>query len=523
MVLLEAHHIKLYVKERLLIDADTLKIHKNDRIGLVGKNGSGKSTLLEVLAGKKQPDEGHVTLFGTCELLPQLKRRELTKSGGEITQEYINEALVQEPSILLADEPTTHLDAEHIEWLERKLSGWKGAFVLVSHDRMFLDSLCTKIWEIQDETITEYSGDYSDYANKKEQERKQHEMAYEKFEKKKQQLEEALVQKEKKAARALKAPKRVSLSEARITGAKPYFAKKQKKMQKTAKAIETRMAKLEKVDKIRETPAIKMSLPHEDSFKGRTILRVKELAGSAGKRALWKPATFEVSGGDKVAVIGPNGCGKTTLVEKIVRGETGVTISPAAKIGYFTQNLSILNTDQSILENVRSTSLQDETLIRIILARLHFFREDVHKPVKVLSGGERVKAALAKLFVSDINTLILDEPTNFLDIQSVEALESLLKEYEGTIIFVSHDRRFIERIASRILVFEDSSIKLFDGKYKEYTSFRPKIQRDTKEDARLILETRLTEVLSRLSIEPTEELEEEFQALLAKKRRMESN
>ncbi|WP_044641736.1 Vga family ABC-F type ribosomal protection protein [Risungbinella massiliensis] len=521
MMLLEATNVKLYVKDRLLADIERLQIQKNDRIGLVGRNGSGKTTLLEVLAGKKSPDKGNVITHGICELLPQLKKTDTTKSGGEVTQEYINQAITKKPDILLADEPTTNLDKDHIDWLEKKLTRWQGAFVLVSHDRAFLDALCTSIWEIKDGQVKEYKGNYSDYVEQKELEHHQHEMAYEKYEKKKKQLEDALKLKEQKAERATKASKKVSSSEARNT--KPYFAKKQKKLQKTAKAMETRLEKLDKVEKPTEIPAIKMNLPNEESFKGRIILRVNEVSGIIDQRTLWKATSFTIRGGDKLAIIGPNGCGKTTLVKKIIHhDDDAITISPSMKIGYFSQNLNILDVDQSILDNVRSTSKQDETLIRTVLARLHFFREDVYKSVAVLSGGERVKVALAKLFVSDINTIILDEPTNFLDIHAVEALESLLQEYEGTVIFVSHDRQFIENIATRILVINNAEIEIFDGTYDEYKYYVPQESRDSLEDQRLILETKITDVLSRLSIEPSAELEREFQKLLAEKQKLKS-
>lgn len=520
MTILEAINLKLYIKDRLLIDASQLQIHKNDRIGLVGKNGSGKTTLLQVLAGKKIPDEGTVTAQVKRELLPQLKRTDTTKSGGEVTQQYITDAISKDPGVLLADEPTTNLDAAHIEWLEKKLMHFPGAFVLVSHDRAFLDALCTTIWEIHDGKIKQYKGNYSDYAEQKKLEREQHAAAYETYEKKKKQLEEALILKEQKAERATKKPKKVSPSEAKITGAKPYFAKKQKKLQKAAKAIETRLEKLEQVEKPKDDAPIKMNLPEHDKFVGRIVLRAENVQGVVGGRILWKPISFHVRGGDKLAIIGPNGSGKTTLVKKIIDHDQAISISPSMKIGYFSQNLNILKTDQTILENVAATSRQTETFIRTVLARLHFFREDVHKRVEVLSGGERVKTALAKLFVSDINTLVLDEPTNFLDIEAVEALESLLEEYEGTIIFVSHDRRFIEKIATRILAIDQGQIRLFEGTYQEFTHDTPNKSRESIEDQRLILETKITEVLSRLSIEPSEALEKEFQQLLAEKRKI---
>ncbi|WP_019119660.1 Vga family ABC-F type ribosomal protection protein [Brevibacillus massiliensis] len=520
MMLLEAFHIKHYVKDRLLLDVDHLHIHQNDRIGLVGRNGSGKTTLLNVLAGTLSPENGTVIRHAQCELLPQLKRTETTKSGGEVTQAYINEAIVKAPEILLADEPTTNLDTEHIEWLEKKLTQWKGAFVIASHDRAFLDALCTTIWEVNEGQIKEYKGSYSDYAAQKEREHRQRVLAYEKYEMKKKQLEEALELKERKAEKATKAPKKVSKSESKITGAKPYFAKKQKKLQKTAKAMETRLEKLEKVEKPKEIPAIKMNLANEDTFQDRIILRVQDVAGAIGQRVLWNKTSFHVRGGDKLAIIGPNGSGKTTLLKKIIHQEEGIAISPAVKIGYFSQNVNIVDVERSILENVRSTSKQDETTIRTVLARLHFFRDDVYKSAGVLSGGERVKVALAKIFLSDSNTLILDEPTNFLDIEAASALESLLKEYEGTVIFVSHDRRLIENVATRILAIRNREMELFEGTYAQYKQDEHQKNRNTAEDKRLVLETRITEVLSRLSIEPSEELEREFQFLLQEKRKL---
>ncbi|MFT9847250.1 Vga family ABC-F type ribosomal protection protein [Aneurinibacillus sp. REN35] len=522
MMLLEANDVKISVQDRLLVDVRMLGIYKNDRIGLVGRNGSGKTSLLQVLAGKTEPEEGVVTIRATSELLPQLKHQDSVKSGGEVTQEYINEVFTKNPAILFADEPTTNLDTTHIEWVEKKLSVWKGALVIVSHDRAFLDALCTTIWEIDEGRLSIYKGNYSDYVKQKEEQKRQQEIAYEKYEKKKKQLEEAAKLKEKKANRATKAPKSVSPSEAKITGAKPYFAKKQKKLQQTVKAMETRIDKLEKVEKVKEATPIKMNLPNEAVFKGRTIVRAVEVPGMIGRRVLWEPASFHIRGGDKVAIIGPNGSGKTTLIKKMIHQKEGITLSPSMKIGYFSQNLSILDSQRTVLENVSVTSKQDETLIRTVLARLRFFRDDVHKPVGVLSGGERVKVALAKLFVSDINTLILDEPTNFLDTEAVEALESLLIEYEGTVIFVSHDRQFIENVATRILAIDEKKIEVFEGTFAEYKRQVQAQSRDTTEDQRLVIETKLSEVLSKLSLEPSEELEREFQKLLQEKRRLEN-
>lgn len=521
MRILEINHVQYAIKDRTLINIDQLSISENDRIGLVGPNGTGKSTLLELLATKRNPDSGSIKTYTQVELLPQLKRKDTTKSGGEVTQEYITNSLKSKAGLLLADEPTTNLDTKHIEWVEKKLSTWQGALIIVSHDRFFLDKLCTSIWELEDSKVTIYKGNYSDYREQKDLEIQQQQQAYEHYQQKKQQLENAIEKKEQRAQRATKKPKQVSRSEAKITGAKPYFAKKQKKLQKTAKALEKRLEHLDKVEKVNDSPPIKMTLPMQDKVTGKIIIRMEDVEGKVPEKRLWEPVSLYVKGGDKVAIIGENGTGKTTLVKKIInRNHKGITINPSVKIGYFSQNLSVLNANKSILENVQETSKQQESLIRTVLARLHFFDEDVYKPVHVLSGGEQVKVAFAKLFVSDINILILDEPTNFLDIEAVEALEGLLQGYVGTILFVSHDRHFINQVANRIVEIKDKQLHIFDGSYQAYQQVQSKTheQEDSLEQQKLIIENKITEVLGKLSLNPSEELDQHFQELLKEKK-----
>ncbi|RLL41277.1 ABC-F type ribosomal protection protein [Oceanobacillus piezotolerans] len=519
MIILEANNISYSVRERLLFSFESLQIKKGDRIGLVGKNGSGKTTLLEILAAKRQVDEGTISTASSRTLIPQLKETDTLQSGGEVTQSHINHAIGEKADILFADEPTTNLDRLHIEKLEKQFLHWHGALVIVSHDRAFLDAICTRIWEIDDKTVNEFKGNYSDYLHQREALRKKQEHSYEQYIQKRKQLEHALEIKEQKAQRATKKPKNVSKSEASITGAKPYFAKKQKKLQKTKKALETRLERLEKVEKPIEFAQLKMELPNQDFLHGRTIIRLEGLEGRIGTRLLWESLNLAIKGGEKIAIIGENGVGKTTLLKKIMKETKGIKLSPSVKIGYFSQNLDVLDPGQSILDNVISTSIQNETMIRIILARLHFRKEDVYKKVEVLSGGERVKVAFAKIFVSNINTLILDEPTNYLDIEAMEALEDLLVEYNGTVLFVSHDRRFLDKVATKIIELKNMKFTVFDGSLKEYQKpSNPSIQREDL----LVIETKITEVLSKLSLEASPELDSEFKALLQQKKAMEN-
>ncbi|GIO23331.1 Vga family ABC-F type ribosomal protection protein [Oceanobacillus sp. J11TS1] len=525
MKILEAHHIKHSIKDRELFSIEHLAVHSKDRIGLVGKNGSGKTTLLNLLAGNIRPEQGTVQMYTLVELLPQLKEKSDQKSGGEVTQAYIVEALKKQTGLLLADEPTTNLDTAHIEWLEKQLSHWQGAFIIVSHDRNFLDKLCKEIWEIDKGTITIYSGNYSAYRQQKEKEIEKQRLAYEHYQQKKQQLERAIEKKEQKAQRATKTPKsKIGSTEQSLKGTKPYFAKKQKKLQKTSKALETRLENLEKVEKVTEAVPIKMTLPHQERLQKKIILRIEDVEGTVPGKRLWKRASLNIKGGDKVGIIGPNGAGKTTFLKKIMQGEDGITLNPSVKIGYFRQDLSTLNTAKSILENVKETSKQDETLIRTVLARLHFYRDDVFKPVLVLSGGERVKVAFAKLFVSDINMLILDEPTNYLDIEAVEALESLLLAYEGTVLFVSHDRQFTRNIATKIIEINNQELVCFEGNLKQLHEepTEKKAEENAIEQQLMIIETKITEVLSKLSLEPSDELDQEFQKLLQQKQALQS-
>lgn len=198
MLLLEINHVKHYVQDRLLLNIESLKVYNHDRIGLVGRNGSGKTSLLEMIAGEVQPDEGDIMRHARLELLPQLKRTDTTKSGGEVSQEYVQQIFDCNAALLLVDEPTTNLDTAHIEWVEKRLRAWPGALIIVSHDRAFLDKLCTTIWEIKESNLTEYKGNYSDYVKQKELESEQAQLAFEKYEKEKKQLEEAIKKKKYK-------------------------------------------------------------------------------------------------------------------------------------------------------------------------------------------------------------------------------------------------------------------------------------------------------------------------------------
>lgn len=525
MNVINIQQLKVSIGVRDLLNIENLQVQAGQRIGLVGKNGSGKTTLFRALLGEIETDQQKFSINGTIAMLPQLKQTDTFKSGGEISQDYIIRTLARSPRILLADEPTTNLDTSHVEWVEKKLKEYQGSILLVSHDRTLLDNVCDTIWELEDGEITEYSGNYSAYVEQKENQRKHQQKEYEKYKQKEQQLEQAISQKKQQAIQATKKPKDVSNSEARLLGAETYYAGKQKGLHQNAKALQTRLEKLEEVEKPEDEVPIKMTLPNERAYKNKTIVRAERVEGRIGDKKLWDPATFFLKGGDKVGIIGPNGSGKTTLLKKMMdKNDASIYLSPSVKFGYFAQNMNILDSEKSILENVKENSKQSETLIRTVLARLGFTQEDVYKKINILSGGERGKVSLAKIFVSDCNTLILDEPTNFLDIYALEALEGLLKEYTGSILFVSHDRQFVSSIATKILAIEDEEIEFFEGTYHEFKIRTQATERDLTAERLSAIEMEITAVLSQLSDPMIDEeekaaLDEKFQKLLQEKKK----
>lgn len=319
----------------------------------------------------------------------------------------------------------------------------------------------------------------------------------------------------------------MGISEARLHKMGNQSAKRS--LEKKAKAIQSRLEKLEVKEKVKDLEKVRVDILG-DEIHTKILIEGQDINKSFGKRTLFKKGNFQIYNGSKTALIGDNGSGKTTLLNMIMNEEKGIKISRKAKIGYFSQDLSILDENKSIIENIMETSIYDETTIRIMLARLLFKREDVYKKVKVLSGGERVKVSLAKILSSDFNMLILDEPTNYLDIYSIEAVEEALTEYEGTILFVSHDRRFIDKIADNIIYIENHRIKTFNGRLKELENRKNRpVDMDEKKlaEEKAILQYRLSEILGKLSMadkdEDIEALDKEYKKILEKLKAINEN
>ena len=547
MLLLETGNIKKYYADRLILELDDFKIYSGDRIGVVGLNGSGKTTLLEILSGRLEPDEGFIRhycdigyirqfpeegmesektvsenvqsykLLKEFELVQKLEREIL--SGGENTRLKIANAFGRDNVLLFADEPTSNLDYKGIVLLKQKLDKLE-SFMLISHDRSLLDDLCNKILEIKDGKICIFNGNLSFYRQQCELERERATVEYERYADAKEGLEAAIVSRKHRAKTMRKAPSRMGNSEARLHTRSAN--EKQEKLNNAANSLMTRLEKLEVKEKPRELPGIKLDFSLTNPPQNKIILSAEKLSFSYDSVAVFMDASLKVYNGVKTALWGENGSGKTTLLNLIFTNENkNIKITPKARLAYFKQGFENLKPDGSVLENVMQDSVQQETVVRTILARLLLQGDAVYKKVGVLSGGERIKTAFAKMFVSGANVLLLDEPTNYLDMQSIEALEDVLKEYEGTVLLVSHDRAFVNAVADRLFILKNHSIEDFDGKLEEYEARRSVTKGVPFNDLsagmeRTLLQMRLTQIVVKLSssVGEKEALEEEYRRLV---------
>ncbi len=534
--MLDINQISVHFAGKFLFKEIQFQVNKGDRIGLVGKNGAGKSTLLKLIAGTEMPDEGTISFAkGTklgllrqdlefesgCTVWEEAKKafeelnrleQQAAKYGDQlgIRTDYESEAyaeiidnlhkineriellggyridgeiekvlkglgfqssdldrqttdfsggwrmrielgklLLQQPEVLLLDEPTNHLDIESIIWLEKYLRGYAGAVLLVSHDKRFLDQVCNRTIEIQNGRIYDIKGNYSKYLRQREEMMEQ-QLAALKNQEKEIKKTEALIEK------------------FRYKSSKASFAQ----------SLIKRLDKMDKIDTDEMSErSMRFNFP-KAPHSGKVILHIEDLAKSYGDKVIFSGVNFELERGQKVAFVGQNGQGKTTLARCVVNEVNDyvgkLELGYKAKIGYFAQNQAEKLDESKTLLDIMLDSANNEMRpkVRSLLGSFLFSGEDVDKKVKVLSGGERGRLALCKLLLEPYNLIILDEPTNHLDIQSKDILKQALKEFDGSIILVSHDRDFLEGLTDKVLEFKDGIIQEFLGDLKEYMEQR---------------------------------------------------
>ena len=488
MALISCQELRVLHGERVLLDDVTLQIEEGERIGLVGRNGEGKSTLLQVLAGSYEPDGGTVVrasglrvsllaqhapaeVPGTVESLiraglqgqseathpvqrlcsilqldPVMPVSEL--SGGQRRRAFLGQALASEPDLLLLDEPTNHLDLESIQWLEGFLARYRGSLLFVTHDRAFLQRLAGRILELDRGRLTSWECDYSTFLRRKEALLEQEEREWALFDKN-------LAREEEWVRQGVKA--RRTRNEGRVRALERLRA------QRAARRV--------------RVGRVKMSI-QEGERSGKRIILAENITFGYGENLVVKGFSATILRGDKVGVIGPNGCGKTTLLNLLL----GNLEPPAGAVSHGV-SLQIAHLDQQRAELDETLALADTVAggsdhvvlqgqRRHILGYLKDFLfppERAREPVSSLSGGERNRLLLARLFARPANLLILDEPTNDLDVETLELLETLLLEFEGTVLVVSHDRSFLDNLCSSVFVFQgEGVVKEYVGGYSDW-------------------------------------------------------
>ena len=518
-----------------ILDGLTFQVDTGERVGLLGPNGCGKTTLLRILTGVVDYDEGEVMiapgkrlgLISQIPVYPQgytvedvidtafeplhkmeeemaalagrmadgetdpailsrydkltaafqagggyemdtnknkvcngltisqaMREQPFDKlSGGEKTRVNLGRLILEDTDILLLDEPTNHLDLRATEWLEDYLSRYKGTVLAISHDRWFLDKVVKRVIEIVDGKAEFYQGNYSFYVVEKER-----------------RYEEKLRQYEKEQAK-------IEQLQAAADKLHLWAFMGNDKLHKRAFSMEKRIERLRTTDKPTKERRLDIKFGERD-FRGDEVLVIKDLAKSFGERTLFSDVNLLVEGGERIALLGDNGTGKSTLV-KILLGEEPPTagkvrLGPTVKIGYLPQIVHFAHPERSLVDTLIYDLDVSTQTARNRLASFHFRGEDVFKPVSALSGGEQSRLRLCMLMDEKINLLILDEPTNHLDVASREWIESAVEDYEGNLLFVSHDRYFINRFATRIWMLEDGHVTDFRGTYGEFLAAREK-------------------------------------------------
>ncbi len=529
-MLLSCQNITVGFVTGIVLDSVSFHIENGEKAAIVGINGAGKTTLLKVIVGELEPESGIVvtekdrsigylaqndavntdntiigeltevkrdlinmeerlrdleaqmgslsgeelervmekyqTLLHTFKLLggetynseiygvlkglgfseDEYEKSISTLSGGQKTRVALGKMLLAKPDLIILDEPTNHLDLNSISWLEGFLKNYKGAVLIVSHDRYFLDRVVTKVIELENGKSSVFSGNYTDYSQKKEQKRIAELNAY------------------------INQQRDIKHQEAVIEKLKSF------NREKSIKRAESREKMLDKIERLEKPATVNADMklvltPHIRSGEG--VLKIEGMSKSYGDLTLFTDVDIDIKRGEHVAIIGNNGTGKTTLLKilnELEKADTGsFTLGTNVEIGYYDQEHHVLHPEKTLYEEIADEyPYLTITEIRNTLAAFLFTGDDVFKLVEKLSGGERGRLSLAKLMLSDCNFLILDEPTNHLDVQSKEILETAINSYEGTVLYVSHDRYFINRTASRILELSGKRFTNYLGNYDYY-------------------------------------------------------
>ncbi|MCM3570838.1 ribosomal protection-like ABC-F family protein [Neobacillus mesonae] len=505
--------LQFSINEVFLFEAEVLHVKSNEVIGIVGKNGAGKSTLLQIIAGEITMPAGSMDWKYTIQtefvrqeqavyknqLVHADERNLLAKlsvpmknyehlSGGEKLKARLAKGFAANADMLLLDEPTNHLDEAAARQIINFIRNYPGIIITVSHDRNFLDQIATKIWAIEDKKITEYEGNYSHYRAVRTESRKAQQNAYNQQQKRIKQVENQL---QNLSSWSEKAHKQSTKQE----GMKEFYRVKAKRMDSQIKSkqkqLENELAK-SRIERLTPEYTVQFSLPPNQK-KGKRLLEVKDLQKHFGSELLFEHVNLTIQTGDKIALIGPNGSGKTTFLNILMGkepSEGNIWISSAAKVGYLTQEVFDLPLQQTPEQFFYKETFAERGKVQNVMKHLGFNASQWTEPISNMSMGERVKCKLMQFILEEKDLLLLDEPTNHLDLPSREQLEQTLMEYNGTILAVSHDRYFIEKITNKKWVIEDHQVR---------SPIMEAASKDDLELKRLELENEQQEILGKIS------------------------
>lgn len=512
--LLKLQDISYEIKDTFLFEHVTATVKQGEVIGIIGRNGAGKSTLLQLIRGMLVPTTGEIKGLQTVKTafveqeLAHFNRMEITTkeadllskwkvpnvpfaalSGGEKLKMRLAEGFSQGVQLLMLDEPTNHLDEQSTNFLIKQVQNYRGTVIVVSHDRYFLDSVATKIWSIEDKRLIEHNGNYSNYMAEREHRRLTQQRAYDKQQKNieriEAQMQELTAWSQKGHAQSTK-----------LEGFKEYHRVKAKRLDSQVKSKKKRLeAELEKarVEAVKPEAEIRFSLGTHQRV-GKRFLETQNVSLHFNDRLLFKDVNVTAQFGDKIAITGTNGSGKTSFLKVILgqlKAEGRVWLSPAANIGYLSQEVFDLPLEQTPEQYFYQETFEERGKVRNLMKNLGFTSTHWTSAIGKMSMGERIKCKLMAYILADKNVLILDEPTNHLDLPSREQLEQTLAQYNGTLLVVSHDRYFLEKVTNSVWEVHAQQI---------VKKWRKGVKQD--EDVvtlRLKLETERQEILGKLS------------------------
>lgn len=445
---------KIEYPEKLLFEHERLVVSTNKIVAIVGANGTGKTTFLNRIVESLQNGNHQVEFDGSYVMVHQISETTDPLSGGEKVKKALNKAFARKPNLLLLDEPSANLDETTQRWLSKRLKEYHGIVLLVSHDIDLLN-LANETWLIKDKKLEVFPGNYAfteDILNNRENKQ---ERAYNQQQREIHRLEQQIIKREQRAYRIKKGNgKKLSNSDKKALS-RTSHDQMEKKMQRSAKALERRLERMPKIEKVAKSQVVRFIDPNEAKYLRSTVLIVKNQTIKFGKKILIEDVNFKLKYGQKLWLRGNNGSGKTTLVKTILNNREKY-IAPNVGVGYFSQELQDIDLKETMWNNAAKDSLQNKQVIYTVLGGLDL--KQIHQKASELSGGQLVRLQLAKVLLGNNQFLILDEPTNYLDLETKKSLQQFLQNYPGTILLISHNRQFAKTVTDNDLMITNKKL-----------------------------------------------------------------